>query len=95
MARIDLDLAHAYMANPQSDADYALLPLRMRFDDGGAYGLLQAYASRHRVTTLAVATVIVKQLADPRRDASDPSGAMESIVASLAQQPDTGATAVT
>ena len=40
MARIDLDLAHAYMANPQSDADYALLPLKMRFDDGGAYALL-------------------------------------------------------
>ncbi|MEO5982271.1 MAG: PAS and ANTAR domain-containing protein [Pedococcus sp.] len=71
------------------------LMLAFKVDDGGAAGLLQAYASRHRLTTLAVATVIVKQLADPRRDASDPSGAMESIVASLAQQPDTGATAVT
>ena len=40
MARIDLDLAHAYKADPQSDADYALLPLKMRFDDGGAYALL-------------------------------------------------------
>ncbi len=40
MARIDLDLAHAYMANPQSDVDYALLPLKMRFNDGGAYALL-------------------------------------------------------
>jgi glycerol transport system ATP-binding protein len=40
MARIDLDLAHAYKANPRSDADYALLPLKMRFDDGGAYALL-------------------------------------------------------
>jgi len=28
MARIDLDLAHAYKANPKSDDDYALLPLR-------------------------------------------------------------------
>jgi glycerol transport system ATP-binding protein len=40
MARIDLDLAHAYRANPQRDEDYALLPLKMRFDDGGAYALL-------------------------------------------------------
>lgn len=40
MARIDLDLAHAYRANPQHDADYALLPLKMTFEDGGAYALL-------------------------------------------------------
>ncbi len=40
MARIDLDLAHAYKANPQRDEDYALLPLKMTFDDGGAYALL-------------------------------------------------------
>jgi glycerol transport system ATP-binding protein len=40
MARIDLDLAHAYRPNPTRDEDYALLPLKMRFDDGGAYALL-------------------------------------------------------
>ncbi len=40
MARIDLKLAHAYKANPQRDEDYALLPLDMTFDDGGAYALL-------------------------------------------------------
>ena len=40
MARIDLDLAHAYKPNPQRDDDYALLPLKMSFDDGGAYALL-------------------------------------------------------
>ncbi|MDI1340992.1 ABC transporter ATP-binding protein [Polaromonas sp.] len=40
MARIDLDLAHSYKVNPQEDADYALLPLQMTFDDGGAYALL-------------------------------------------------------
>jgi glycerol transport system ATP-binding protein len=40
MARIDLDLAHAYRPNPQRDEDYALLPLKMTFDDGGAYALL-------------------------------------------------------
>ncbi|ARN23426.1 ABC transporter ATP-binding protein [Piscinibacter gummiphilus] len=40
MARIDLDLAHAYRPNPQRDEDYALLPLKMTFRDGGAYALL-------------------------------------------------------
>ncbi len=40
MARIDLDLAHSYKPNPKADEDYALLPLKMTFDDGGAYALL-------------------------------------------------------
>ena len=40
MARIDLDLAHAYKPNPKRDEDYALLPLKMTFEDGGAYALL-------------------------------------------------------
>jgi len=40
MARIDLNLAHAYKPDPQNDDDYALLPLRMSFADGGAYALL-------------------------------------------------------
>jgi glycerol transport system ATP-binding protein len=40
MARIDLDLAHSYQANPQQDEDYALLPMKMSFADGGAYALL-------------------------------------------------------
>jgi glycerol transport system ATP-binding protein len=40
MARIELDLAHSYRPNPQRDEDYALLPLKMNFEDGGAYALL-------------------------------------------------------
>ena len=40
MARIDLDLAHSYKPDPQGDEDYALLPLKLSFDDGGAYALL-------------------------------------------------------
>jgi glycerol transport system ATP-binding protein len=40
MARIELDLAHAYGPSPQRDEDYALLPLKMNFEDGGAYALL-------------------------------------------------------
>ena len=40
MAHIELALSHAYGANPQTDADYALLPLEITFEDGGAYALL-------------------------------------------------------
>lgn len=40
MARIELDLSHSYVAHPQSDEDYALLPLQFTFQDGGAYALL-------------------------------------------------------
>jgi glycerol transport system ATP-binding protein len=40
MARIDLDLAHAYKPHPEREEDYALLPLTMSFEDGGAYALL-------------------------------------------------------
>jgi glycerol transport system ATP-binding protein len=40
MARIELDLAHAYKPNPRVDEDYALLPLKMAFRAGGAYALL-------------------------------------------------------
>ena len=40
MARIDLDLAHSYGPHPQREEDYALLPLKMCFEDGGAYALL-------------------------------------------------------
>lgn len=40
MARIELDLAHAYAPNPEQESDYALLPLKMTFEDGGAYALL-------------------------------------------------------
>ncbi len=40
MARIDLDLAHSYKPDPKEDTDYALLPLKMSFLDGGAYALL-------------------------------------------------------
>ncbi len=41
MARIELvDLAHAYKPDPSSPADYALRPMSMRWEDGGAYALL-------------------------------------------------------
>ena len=40
MAKIELDLAHSYKPDPKADSDYALLPLKMAFEDGGAYALL-------------------------------------------------------
>ncbi|MFV0283676.1 MAG: ABC transporter ATP-binding protein [Castellaniella sp.] len=40
MARIELKLAHSYARTVRSDADYALLPLDITFEDGGAYALL-------------------------------------------------------
>ncbi len=40
MAQIDLALSHSYVAHPTRAEDYALHPLTMRFDDGGAYALL-------------------------------------------------------
>jgi len=40
MARIHLDIAHSYRPHPREDADYALLPMRQTFEDGGAYALL-------------------------------------------------------
>ncbi|AOB31708.1 ABC transporter ATP-binding protein [Bordetella sp. H567] len=40
MASIELDLSHSYVAHPARDEDYALLPLRYTFRDGGAYALL-------------------------------------------------------
>lgn len=40
MASIELDLAYAYGPDPRGEDDYALLPLRFTFEDGGAYALL-------------------------------------------------------
>ena len=41
MARIEFDrIRHAYMANPETEADYALKELSMTWQDGGAYALL-------------------------------------------------------
>jgi glycerol transport system ATP-binding protein len=41
MARIDLaNIAHAYTAKPQSEADYALKRIDLTFKQGGAYALL-------------------------------------------------------
>ena len=41
MAKIDLqEIAHAYVANPRAESDYALKRIHNVWDDGGAYALL-------------------------------------------------------
>jgi glycerol transport system ATP-binding protein len=41
MAQIEFkELAHSYLRSPKSAADYALQPMDMTWDDGGAYALL-------------------------------------------------------
>jgi len=41
MARIELaGIAHSYKANPTQPSDYALRPMEMTWQDGGAYALL-------------------------------------------------------
>jgi len=41
MARIELNnLSHSYKANPSGPSDYALKPMTMTWEDGGAYALL-------------------------------------------------------
>jgi glycerol transport system ATP-binding protein len=59
MARIELDLAHSYHPNPQRDEDYALLPLTMAFEDGGAYALLGP-SGCGKTTLLNIASGLVK-----------------------------------
>ncbi len=59
MARIDLDLAHSYKPNPSQDSDYALLPLKMSFADGGAYALLGP-SGCGKTTMLNIISALVK-----------------------------------
>jgi glycerol transport system ATP-binding protein len=41
MARIELkNLSHSYKAVPSQPSDYALKPMTMTWEDGGAYALL-------------------------------------------------------
>jgi glycerol transport system ATP-binding protein len=41
MARLDLvDIAHSYLPRPSGPSDYALRPINLTWDDGGAYALL-------------------------------------------------------
>jgi glycerol transport system ATP-binding protein len=75
MARIDLDLAHSYKPNPQrQDTDYALLPLKMTFEDGGAYALLgPSGCGKTTLLNIISGLVVPSQgggaLRRPRRDA--------------------------
>jgi glycerol transport system ATP-binding protein len=59
MARIDLELAHSYRPDPRREEDYALLPLTMTFEDGGAYALLGP-SGCGKTTLLNIASGLVK-----------------------------------
>jgi glycerol transport system ATP-binding protein len=61
MARIDLDLAHAFRPDPRRDEDYALLPLTMSFVDGGAYAVLGP-SGCGKTTMLNIISGLVKPL---------------------------------
>ena len=80
MARIDLDLAHAYQRNPQGDEDYALLPLRddLRGRRGlraaRTLGLRQDDAAQHRLRARH-AVAGHGDLRRPRRDGAEPAAA--------------------
>ena len=53
MARIELrGIAHAYVAAPASEQDYALRPLELVWEDGGAYALLGYVAMLSALVTL-------------------------------------------
>jgi glycerol transport system ATP-binding protein len=74
MARIELDLAHAYAPNPERDEDYALLPLKMSFEDGGAYALLGP-SGCGKTTLLNIVSGLVKpSQGNVRFDGSDVTG---------------------
>ena len=60
MARIRLhDIAHSYRPNPARPADYALQPLDMTWEDGGAYALLGPSGSG-KSTLLNILSGLVK-----------------------------------
>jgi glycerol transport system ATP-binding protein len=59
MSRVELDLAHSYKPHPQHDDDYALLPLKLNFEDGGAYALLGP-SGCGKTTLLNVVSGLVK-----------------------------------
>jgi len=71
MARIDLDLAHSYKPNPADDADYALLPLKMSFRDGGAYALLGPSGCGKTTLLNIVSGLLVPSQGSVRFDGAD------------------------
>ena len=74
MARIELDLAHAYAPNPQRDEDYALLPLKMTFEDGGAYALLGPSGCGKTTLLNIVSGLVTPSLGTVKFDRTDVTG---------------------
>ena len=71
MSRIDLDLAHSYKPRPEQDADYALLPLRMSFADGGAYALLGPSGCGKTTMLNAISGLLIPSQGTVRFDGRD------------------------
>jgi glycerol transport system ATP-binding protein len=74
MALIELDLAHAYGANPQKDEDYALLPMQLRFEDGGAYALLGPSGCGKSTMLNIISGLLAPSIGAVRFDGIDVSG---------------------
>ena len=75
MARIDLDLAHSYVPQPTHDDDYALLPLALSFEDGGAYALLGPSGCGKTTMLNIISGLVMPSQGTVRFDGRDMTGA--------------------
>ena len=75
MARIDLDLAHSYLPRPEQDSDYALLPLTLTFEDGGAYALLGPSGCGKTTMLNLISGLVMPSQGTVRFDGRDMTGA--------------------
>eukprot|EP01030_Chromulinospumella_sphaerica_P013125 gene13124-12905_t len=80
MARISLDLAHSYRPNPQQDSDYALLPLKMEFEDGER-NIAQVFQFPVIYDTMTVA----ENLAFPLKNRKVPDAQIKERVGAIAE----------
>lgn len=72
MAQITLDkLAHSYLANPQSDADFALKQIDYVWEDGGAYALLGPSGCGKTTLLNIISGLLVPSKGHIRFDADD------------------------
>ena len=75
MARIDLDLAHSYVPQPEQESDYALLPLKLSFENGGAYALLGPSGCGKTTMLNIISGLVMPSQGTVRFDGRDMTGA--------------------